>query len=63
MWITIFIRFVIKVIVIFSVQAVCVQEIEAEHGQPTVLEAYCTVYKRVCLFVLPHLFRIKKEKI
>ena len=59
MWITIFIRFVIKFIVIFSVQDVFVQEMEAELGQPAVL--CCTVYKRFCLFVLPPLFMFKKE--
>ena len=55
-----FIRFVIKFIVILSVQAVCLQEMEAELGQPDVLEACCTVYKRFCLFVLPPLFVFKK---
>ena len=62
MWITIFIRFVIKFIVILSVQAVFVQVAESEIGQPAVLEACCTVYKRFCLFVLPPLFVFKKEK-
>ena len=27
------------------------------------LEAYCTVYKRFCFFVLPHLFRINIENV
>ena len=63
MWITIFIRFVIKFIVILSVQAVFVQVAKSELGQPAVLEACCTVYKRFCMFVMPPLFRIKKKKI
>ena len=49
MWITIFIRFVIKCIAILNVQAVFVKEIDAELGQSAVLEACCTVYKRFCL--------------
>ena len=59
MWITVSIRFVIKFIVILSVQAEFLQDMEAEPGQPAVLEACCTVYKRFCLFVMLHAKKIE----